>query len=229
MTVPLRSLPLIAAVVPFVGVTLSYWIATSHDLVPSCVPYIDGCTSISATGRYQPASFLFKAIQMPLGVLLGIIWVLSVGWLRSMGHTGRNSQRLIVISGLIGGIALIIYVSFLGTSGPFYEFMRRFGIYFYFLGTSVAQLTLALGVARIDPKTVRFEGLTQSPALIALAVLPFLLGILNLVLKPFLDDPDPMENRIEWIAALIMQVYFVYLWLAWRATGFRVAIGSDVR
>ncbi|MDJ0760567.1 MAG: hypothetical protein QNJ19_14325 [Woeseiaceae bacterium] len=227
--ITLRSLPLIAAVVPFVGVTISYAIGTYYDLVPSCIPYIDGCTSISATGRYEPASFLFRAIQMPLGVLHIVIWLLCIEWLRAMGHHSRAAHLTLCYSGIVGGISLIIYVTFLGTQQPFYEFMRRFGIYGYFLGVAIAQVTLAFSVSKVDSKTVRFDGHRQGTPLVWLALLPFALGILNLVLKSILDDADQWENRIEWVAALIMQLYFLFLWNAWRVTGFDARVTSDVR
>ena len=226
--ITLRSFPLIAAVVPFVGVTASYAIAVHYDLVPSCIPYIDGCTSISATGRYEPASYLFRAIQMPLGVLHIAIWILSVEWLKGMGQHSQTAHRLVLYGGLVGGISLIIYVTFLGTQQPFYEFMRRFGIYGYFLGAAVAQLTLALAVRSIDLKTVRFGDPRQGALLVWLAALPFVLGVLNLVLRAILEDPDTWENRIEWVAALIMQLYFLFLWNAWRVTGFRARVHTDV-
>ena len=214
---------------PFIGVTVSYSIAVHYDLVPSCVPYVDGCTSISATGRYEAASYLFRAIQMPLGVLHIAIWLLSIEWLKALGHRSHVAQSLILYSGLVGGISLIIYVTFLGTQQPFYEFMRRFGIYGYFLGAAVAQLTLALALAKVDSKTARFDGHRQGTLLLWLAAMPFALGILNLVLRAVLDDPDTWENRIEWVAALIMQLYFLFLWRAWRLTGFRATVATDVR
>ena len=225
----LRSLPLIAAIVPFVGVTISYAIGAHYNLIPSCIPYIDGCTSISATGRYAPASFLFKAVQMPLGVLHIVIWLLSIEWLKAMGHQSRGAHLTLCYAGIVGGISLIIYVTFLGTQQPFYEFMRRFGIYGYFLGVAVAQLTLAISLLMVHSKTARFDGHRQGTLLVWLAALPFALGILNLILRATLADPDFWENRIEWVAALIMQLYFLFLWNAWRVTGFDARVRSDVR
>ena len=227
--ITLRSLPMIAAVVPFIGVTLSYAIGVHYDLIPSCIPYIDGCTSISATGRYEPASFVFKAVQMPLGVLHIVIWLLCVQWLRAMGHDSRAAHLTLCYSGIVGGLSLIIYVTFLGTQQPFYEFMRRFGIYGYFLGVAIAQVTLAFSVLKVHSKTARFDGHRQGTPLVWLALLPFALGILNFVLKAILDDPDQWENRIEWVAALIMQLYFLFLWNAWRVSGFDARVTSDVR
>ena len=53
-----------------------------------------------------------------------------------------------------------------------------------------------------------------------LALTPFALGALNLILKVTLENPDPPENVIEWIFALLMHVYFLLTWFNWRATGF---------
>jgi hypothetical protein len=62
----IRWLPLIAGIVPFVGIHVCYVIAVKYGVLPACIPYVDGCTSISATGRYPPASFLFRAIELPV-------------------------------------------------------------------------------------------------------------------------------------------------------------------
>jgi hypothetical protein len=51
-------------------------------------------------------------------------------------------------------------------------------------------------------------------------LVPFALGALNLVLKATLDDSDPAENIIEWIFALLMQIYFLLSYWNWRETGF---------
>ena len=47
----IRYLPLVAAVVPIIGINLAYWIGVDNGTLPSCIPYVDGCTSISSTGR----------------------------------------------------------------------------------------------------------------------------------------------------------------------------------
>lgn len=221
----LRSLPLIAALVPLAGVFWAYQIATSAGLIPSCVPFLDGCTSISATGRYPPANLVFRAVELPLASLLFVIWMLSVNWLRQLGNPAPVLGRVIAVAGGIGALALVVYVTFLGTSQPFYEFMRRFGIYFYFLGTAIAQLGVAWGLAAT---VTTWRGRqVQVRALQALATLPFVLGIANLVLKPLLEDPDPTENSIEWIAALSMQLYYLVLWLAWRGSGFAISVRTE--
>jgi hypothetical protein len=54
----------------------------------------------------------------------------------------------------------------------------------------------------------------------AIAIIPFALGILNLVLKGIMDDADAAENIIEWVFALLMHSYFLLTYFSWRATGF---------
>ncbi len=219
----LRGLPLYTGIAPVVAVTLAYWLGTSNDVLPACMPLLDGCTSISATGRYAPGSYLFRAVMLPQAVVLALLWYLSADWLDALIREER-SNKLLLASGLLGALALVLYVTFLGTRLPIYEVMRRFGIYFYFLGTALAQLTLAITLLKAVPRA-RADRLRQyALAMLWLCGLPFALGILNLVLKAMLDDADFMENRIEWISAVLMQGYFVVLYLAWRHTSFKTSV-----
>lgn len=222
----IRWLPLIAGIVPFVGVHVCYVVAVQYGHLPACIPYIDGCTSISATGRYPPANFLFRAVEMTSAALLLVIWYLTVEWLRALrpGLSG-NMAVAILISGMTGAIALIVYVTFLGTTEPFYEFMRRFGIYFYFLGTTLAQLFVALSL-----RSAGNAALGRLPdVMLWLCVSPFALGLLNLAQKAVLAHAtaDALENSIEWFASTLMQAYFVVLFFAWRRTGFKARVTVD--
>jgi len=219
----IRGLPLYTGIAPVVAVSVAYWLGVSNDVLPACMPVLDGCTSISATGRYPPGSFLFRAILLPQAVVLALLWALSAGWLNALSRT-EGSNKLLLVSGLLGALALVLYVTFLGTTLPFYELMRRFGIYFYFLGTAVAQLTLAFTLLKAAPLARADKLRRYALAMLWLCGLPFALGILNLVLKTILQDADPMENRIEWLSALLMQGYFVVLYLAWRHTGFATSV-----
>jgi len=219
----IRWLPLIAGIIPFVGVHVCYVIAVKHGFLPACVPYVDGCTSISATGRYPPASFLFRAIELPFAAILLVIWYFTVEWLRALRPgLSITAAVAILVSGGAGALALVVYVTFLGTEEPFYEFMRRFGIYGYFVGTVLAQLFVALSL-----RNARNEVLGKLPdVLLWLSLSPFALGLLNLAQKAVLAHAmaDPLENSIEWFASTLMQAYFVVLFFAWARTGFDVRV-----
>jgi hypothetical protein len=222
----LRLLPLIVGLLPLVTVFTSYWIAINYAGLTSCNPFLDGCTSISATGRYPPANFIFRAAMLPQSILLAAYWLLCLAWYRALRRSlNQDSQAGAAIGwfGVIGALFLIPYVTFLGSQEPFYEFMRRYGVYLYFLLNVIAQLILALRILPVARELgmQRLRRLTHLQ--LTLSWIPFALGALNLILKATLEDADNAENRIEWIFALLMQSYFVISYFSWRETRFTVS------
>jgi hypothetical protein len=206
-------LPLAAGLLPLVAVTAAYTLAADRGLVPGCNPFFDGCTSISATGRHAPASYLFKPAHLAQAVLLAVLWLRCAAMLPAEARTATALR----ISGLVGAAALVVYTLTLGSPTPLYEFMRRFGIYFYFVGTLCAQL---LATSALLPASRRsYSSQTAIAAgLWLLCLAPFALGAANFVFKAVLDDAGPIQNRIEWIAALAMQGWFL-LFYASRFSG----------
>jgi len=207
---------LIIGLVPILGITAAYWLNVDAGHLPACMPLLDGCTSISATGRTMPGAMPFRAVLLPQAALLAILWWISSRWLKTVSPASRSAQA-ILICGLAGAIALILYVTFLGTQQPFYEFMKRFGIYFYFLGTALSQIILTWSMP-----TSRLRSL-----MMLVIGTPFLLGVFNLIQKAVLAQPNNIENRIEWTAALLMQLWFVCLYFAWRRSGLAVIVRTD--
>ena len=208
-----RALPLISAIAPLIGINIAYWIGASNEVLPSCIPYLDGCASISSAGRYPPGDRLFRAVLLPQAAFLALTWYFSVLWLKSLRPASRAGTAILVF-GVIGALALVLYVSYLASNDPFYEIMRRYGIYFYFVGTAVAQLVLSLSLERSPIQR----------AMVWITVTPFALGIINLVQKAIWGSLNSNENRIEWIASLLMQAWFVLLWIAWRRSRFAVIV-----
>jgi len=221
----LRLLPLLAGLAPLVAAYLAFWIGVSAEALPACIPFIDGCASISATGRKPPGSYLFKAIMFPQSVLLLVTWFLTVDWMKSLDDSNRGSlYRGIQAAAIVSSIALILYVTFLGTRAPFYEFMRSFGIYLYFLGMAIAEIFVVAALLRM-PRVLNDQWLTRMAQLmLALCVTPFLIGLLNLYLKETLAESFFVENAIEWIAATLMQFYLVVMYFMWRRTGMSVTL-----
>ena len=226
----LRLLPLVTGILPILAIHGAYFLAVVAERVPACVPYLHGCTSISATGRYPPASYLFKAVMLPEAVFLIAFWILSAAWLRALARCQRStagSAAAIAGIGTGGAIALVLYVTFLGTQEPFYELMRRFGVYVFFLLSVVAQLLLAVRVKALAAgmshgRLHRIATWQQQ-----LAMAPLFLGLLNVILKATLDDADTTENAIEWIAVLLMQAYIVLSYFAWTCSGFTATFRVD--
>jgi hypothetical protein len=176
---------------------------------------LNGPLPAGKPGRYLPGSLVFKAIMLPQSAFLALLWWIAAGWLRSIKPQSRLPGA-VLICGVIGSVALVIYVTLLGTQAPFYEFMRRFGIYFYFLGTALSQLLLTLGMPRSMLRT----------AMLTIIAVPLVLGVANLIQKELTVNADQIENAIEWSAALLMQAWFVLLFFEWRASGLKIEISA---
>jgi hypothetical protein len=222
----LRILPIVVGLVPIVTVFTCYSIAIETAGLPACNPFLDGCTSVSATGRHPPASYLFKATMLPQSILLSAYWLFNVLWLRALQRAAglpATGGRTVGVLGVTGSLFLILYVTFLGTEQPFYEFMRRYGVYLYFALNVFAQLVLAYKVLPLARRWPDTPLLALVRTQLVLGWIPFALGVLNLVLKAVLEDSGPVESRIEWIFAILMQAYFVITWFCWRETGFGVS------
>lgn len=223
----LRLLPLIVGLAPLVAVFGALWIGVSNEVLPPCFPPLDGCISISAAGRRPPGSLLFRSVMASQAVLLVVVWYLSVLWLRSLEpQLRRSTTAAILISGIVGAIAIIIYVTFLGTQGPVYEFMRRTGIYFGFLGVGVAQIIMAVALRRISRPSQQQSFVRTAKFMLGVCATAVALGFLNMILKRIVEDADSVENRFEWLVFVVLQCYFFGLYQAWRVTGFKATVSS---
>ena len=225
-------LPLITGLMPISAIKLSVLIAIDARSIPDCIPYLEGCVSISAIGRYPPASFLFKAVMMAESVVMIAYWLFNVAWLRSLqklhGLPG-NVGTAIGVLGTGGALFLMLYVTFLGTQEPFYEVVRRIGIYFYFALSIIAQILLAVKSKQLGNALQMHSVSRIAKFQLGIATVPFALGVLNLTLKATIANPDPAENIIEWIFALLMHMYFVLSYFSWRDSGFTNRFAVNLR
>ncbi len=155
---PVRFIPLLAAVLPFLAVHLTYWVAASHELVPWCNPYIDSCTSISATGRKPPASYLFRATMLPSAVVMMAYWWCNhawLGYLHRRGGTSQTTNHWMLVLGVVACIGLIMYVTVLGERGDAWRTQRRVGTILFFSFTFLSQLLFLGQLRHLRPAGVR--------------------------------------------------------------------------
>ena len=208
----------LASVLPLVAALGSYLISASNGQVPWCWPMLEGCTSISRAARVEPAIYLFRLLMLPQALLLLALWWLLKTWLQQQSVSPRAARSLFV-AGVVGALALALYSSFLGSSGEFYQFMRRFGITFHFAGTGLAQLLVIRAMRQVGaPRTSAFCWLWY------LVLAQWLLAILHVVLKASLADYDAWENRLEWSLALLMTLWFAAMAWQWRQQHWRLTL-----
>lgn len=209
---------LAAGLLPFAVVHLCYAISVSAGLVPGCIPYLEGCTSISAAGRHGVAWVVFKLGMIPAAGVLACYWVLARRWLLALGSPDTTAARAMVGLGVIAAAFLVLYAVFLGSKGDFYNLMRRYGVTVFFSFSALAQMVqlreltlLGERGAQTLPRWVLRAQLTLVGVLLAT-------GLISIPANDLAPDKDRAENVIEWIFAALMSSYYVLSWVAWRTT-----------
>ena len=219
--VPLWPLPAAIALMMVVAVHLAWLLSLRAGWVPPCIPYLDGCTSISRAARHGPGNHLFRLMVLPCAALLALHWWTSARWLGLRGAV-RGGGGLVAL-GVAAAVALAVYATFLGTEGAGYRFMRRYGVVIYFGASYLAQL-LFLRMAR--------DAGEPSPglrgAMLAVCLLMLATGVGNVAASALVQDPalkDRAENALEWQLGALLVAWYLLQARLWWCSGYRIGFG----
>ena len=230
-----RTLALFVTILPLFAVNLSYLISANAELVPRCIPYIEGCTSISRAARQGEAIFLFRACMIVNAVLLMWYWRYAQCWLSTLRtHGGVNqgvrATQFMFYLGVVGAFFLILYADYLGTSGDFYRFMRRYGVIFYFTFTPLAQMIMVNQLYKIRKLAPHAEirlGVLRYQLVILVIIL--LMGLISLFLSYTQGPSFERENIIEWNYALFSTAFFGGSVVMWKNLKVTLSIKSRIK
>ena len=212
--IPLWPLPLLLTLSFLVAAHAAYLLSIQDGHVPACVPYVDGCVSISRAARHGWGNHLFQLLAIPCAVLHALVWWLARHWLRG--------GRAMLVLGVLSAIALAVYATFLGTEGEAYRFLRRYGVVVYFGFGYLAQLAL---MRRASLTKALPAGVIATMSWISIAMLG--LGVANVVAGLVVDAPsakDRWENVFEWWLGLLMVGWYAVLASGWRRAGFTMTL-----
>lgn len=213
----LRWYAWLTVLLPLVAVHLAYALSAAAGHVEWCMPYWDGCSSISRAGRFGLANHLFKALMLPHAAQLMGFWALCWLWLRSLRPDAPHRVHAVLVLGLVAALFLVLYATFLGVEGPTYQWLRRYGITVFFAFSVLAQMcviALLQPIPRVPPALRK--------TMLVLAALLLGLGLASIPLQHLAADTDAAMDALEWNYALLMVLFYGLIGLAWRATGFRV-------
>lgn len=204
---------------PLLIIHATWVMSTLGGSIEACIPYWDGCTSISRAARQTPALYLFRATLLPWGLLLAAYWLLAWHWARCIAPEMRLRRWGMLLAGLTGVLAYLLYATWLGEPGGTPQLLRRYGINLYFSTTVLAQLLL-VAIASSTPRLS--PGLRRAYIILFAALIG--LGFASL---PLQFGPWPRErllNVIEWWYALLMIAAYPLTALAWRQSGYRLQL-----
>jgi hypothetical protein len=221
----LWALPLVAGLVPAIAAGVAFVLSIRLGLVESCNPFIDGCVSISRAARHDLPNHVFRALVLPSAVLQALTWILCFAWLKGLDAPRGAALRALPWLGVFAGVFLVLYGTFLGTEGATYQWLRRYGINFYF-GLTYLAMVISAGASW------RLERSRLGSSLIALCAIVLALGLAHVAAPLAIGDEhfkNRLENVLEWQVGLAFTLFFVALAVLWRRTRFTAAVSSDVK
>jgi hypothetical protein len=223
-----RPIALLTALLPILAVHGTYLVAANHGLVDWCNPYIDSCTSISATGRKPPASYLFRAAMLPCAALMMIFWWCNHAWLKSLHQLRRDdtsiSHHWMLLFGFVACLGLILYVSVLGERGSAWATQRRVGTVLFFSFTYIAQLLLVRQLYQLRNLLPRLPS-SLLHSMLGVSVALLVLGLMTVGLAAW-DKAwyETVEDAFEWNLTLLLQCNFLLVYFVWRRTNWRLRV-----
>lgn len=211
-------LPMLICGLFLFAVHAAYLLSVRDGWVPACVPYAEGCVSISRAARHGIGNQVFRWLVIPCAGLHALVWWLSARWLSGNAPLSSTLRGMRVL-GIMSACALAVYALFLGTQGEIYGFLRRYGVTVYFGFGFLAQLLLL----RVATRSGAIAPMLRRMMAVVCACM-LLLGLLNVAAGVVLVDDaqrDRIENALEWQLGLLLVAWFGLLAVAWRRADVR--------
>ena len=202
----LRFISLACFFLPVFTVIISYLISIKLNLVATCIPNFEGCTSISRAGRYEPVKFFFKPMMYFYSIFILFFWNI---FLKEINNTKIETKNLVILT-YITVIFLCLYITFLGES-KVYSFFKRIGIYFYILSIVLLQFSSNRILINNEKKLSKFFNykiVHFNYYLSSFLVISGLILLPILIIK--IEDFPQIKNIISWNYFLLIQLFFLF-------------------
>ena len=185
---------LLISIIPFIAIHLSIILSVQNEYLSLCNPYIDGCYSISRVARHPSSIIIFKVLMLISALLLFFLWPKLFK---------PNYNKMLILIGRLGSLFLIAYIVALGEEGFFYEIMRRFGVFIFYIFTLISQWVFTFNTQ------IRKRRFFLKNFLINIIVfLQFLAFLLSIPFFIFVKNYGYIENIIEWWITLLIALWF---------------------
>ena len=185
---------LLVSIIPFIAIHLSFILSVQNEYLSLCNPYIDGCYSISRVARQPSSIIIFKVLMLISALFLFFLWPRLFK---------LNYNKMLILIGRVGSLFLIMYILALGEEGFFYEIMRRFGVFIFYIFTLISQwvftFSTQMRIRRFFLKNFLIN------IIVFLQLLAFLLAIPFFI---FFKNYGYIENIIEWWITLLITLWF---------------------
>lgn len=114
MTLPQR-ISVSSSFLALITMVVCYLIAVTYGSVPACIPWLQGCAAITATGVTYPEAYFFRAGFISSAVLIIVWWYCMRAYLREIrAERWSGWLRVLFQSAILASVLLIISVAVLG-------------------------------------------------------------------------------------------------------------------
>ncbi len=203
MNVNFKHLCMICFYLPIITIIISYIWSANLNIVNWCIPNIDGCTSISRIGRYEPVVYFFKPMMLIYAIFLGIFWSKFYKILRVKKIEISKFEIIIAYCSIL---FFILYIFFLG-EGKLYKFFRQVGIFIYIFFTVLSQIFFSTRLKKLSSFDHKISKLIFYYTII--------LGIIGILLLPLVTTKviefSNFKNIVSWNYFLFIQTYFLFI------------------
>jgi len=208
----IKNLSLLIFFIPSITIIISYLLSLKLNLVPNCIPPLEGCTSISRTGRYFPVNIFFKSFLFITGILIFFYWYKNYIFFKKLPN--HNLIIIAYICGIISVLFLNLYLIFLGESS-YYQFFRKIGIFIYLLFSIISEFILSIIYYKNSNKIEFRIQFVKSKLFLSI-----FLTCLGIFLFPFMimkiDNVAELRNIISWNYFFLIQINFLITFFIWK-------------
>ena len=210
--------PILILLLYWLGSASAYLFSYLGEFVPLCIPHIEGCTSISRTGRFGTSFYIFKIAVIPVAFLAFVYWLDMTRWNKVSAPNGHFLNIAPTILGCLGATALLVQTTVLGIECGVCRSIRSYSTTMFFLLTFIAQW---LAWIRIRKQSER------NWVSVLYLILCTLLSIdvaLFVIVPNLFENTSALENSIAWRSS-----YLIALAPAISAAGWRGLSGNQDR
>lgn len=204
-------LALLAGLGPLLAIHMGYLVAANLGHVDWCLPYWDGCTSISKVGRKPPVVMIYRGLMIPAAVTAALLWWWLASFFRTVGLATERFSRWLVVCGVLGSLFLIQYQVALGEVDRLYRLFRFSGVLFGVGFTFAAQLLVTRLLATKEWLEL---GDRRSRSLKAILWSYLVIGIVSQLCKTLMTEQqyeDRWQDAFEWWFFLMFALWYLLL------------------
>ena len=204
--------PILILLLYWLGSASGYIFSYLGEFVPWCIPHIEGCTSISRTGRFGTSFYIFKFTMIPVAFLAFVYWLDMARWNKVFAPNGHFLNFAPTVLGCLGAIALLLQISVLGIECGACRTIRSYSTTSFFLLTFIAQWFAWIRIRKQSERN------WVSVLYLILCILLSIDVVLFVVIPNLFENTSALENSIAWRTSYLISLAPALSAFGWRST-----------